>query len=759
MAIIIAFSLLPTGTVAADNCAGIKLGQKIYWDGIPMTSGQIGKLAILQDTPLFSFVDGEVMEAKLLNNGSTYRIYNFKTGYVGVGGGYYVKRDAKVSYKTPSKQKLLDVKCAFPIKNNGSDVPVIPSVNPINLGSQVSNLSTIASRAGMDNEGNAYLYMILHGTPASLAVIDLNTNQVIKVYNLENSTSAWALDVDNDGILWIGGTTDGNLYSYNPNTEQLKDYGNVLDGKSDTSIQGLVVNDQYVYSSTAYGANVVAFNKKTEKKEFILPTDNGKIAKSIAVDPENQNVYVSSGPSADLFKWDLTFKVKSSFITDNYRNESYADNMKWIDGFLAMKFYPSKKAAIYSISSGAFLNEFTVDSKGFSAKDNQTNEFYYTYQAGFYAYNLDSGTIRKTNATLPSKKNALSLDFVQLKDNPSQKVLTGLIDNKGSYYLYNPVTNKLITKTVTLPFQPVDLYTLFSDPEMRYVYANGFMTGGLTQYDPLNNTSIQLSGVNQLESVLFVNGKLYAGAYPSARLMELTPKQSWDQTTVKELISLNQFGQERITALANSNNHLFAGTYSQDTKKGGLLLDYDLNSGQYKVYEDFVTNQSIISLLSDGQYIYGGTSVHANYRVAEFKAKFFRYNPQNPNEKEFIYLPVMASMVMSLIKGPDGEIWGAADGTIFAYNPDSNTFRQVQLLKAISGNFGNANLLVGKDGFIYGTIEGHLFKLNPSDMSYQFLLESGAYQIAQDVNGNLYYRNKDDLYKLPIEDTKILSNK
>jgi streptogramin lyase len=751
MTVIIACYLFPAKAAAKDSCEGIKPGQKILWEGMQMVPGEIGKLTIFQDTPLYSFIDGEAIEGRIVTKGNTYRIYSFKSDYYGVGAGYYVKSDAKVTYKTPTKQKLLDVKCASPSTNSGDiEEPTIPAIQPVNLGPQVYNFSTIASKAGMDNSGNAYLYTVLHGTPTALAVVDLNTNQVKDIFKLESSTSAWALDVDNDGILWIGGTNNTNLYRYDPNTNQLKDYGNTMVNKSDTSIQDLVVTDNYVYGSSAYGADVFAFNKKAGKTEYILPMKNGKYAKSLAVDPNDKNLYVSSGPSADLFHLDLTSKLKTSILSDNYRDDSYIEKMKLIDDLLVVKFYPSKRGNIYSASSGTFLNEFMVDSRGFSQKDNQMNEFYYTYQGSFYGYNLENGTIRKTNTTLPDDNNALSLDFVQLRDNPSQNILTGLIDNDGDYYLYNPVTNELKIKTVTLPAQPVDLYLLFSDPDKRYIFANGYMTGGLTRYDTVSKTSIQYSGVNQLESALFLNDKLYTGVYPKAKLVEVSPNVSWERTNSKELLSLSQFGQDRITALTNNSNHLFAGTYPQYTTKGGLLLDYNLSNGQYQVYEDYVSGQSIITLLQDGPFIYGGTSIFANYKKTVYGAMLFRFDPQNPSEKELINLPVKASMVMSLIKGPDGNIWGAADGTIFSYNPELNTFRTVKLVKAISGNFSNAKLLVGKDGYIFGTIEGHLFKINPADMSYQILLESGAYEIAEDINGTIYYRNKASLYQYPV---------
>ncbi|WP_156324648.1 hypothetical protein [Bacillus sp. FJAT-27245] len=422
------------------------------------------------------------------------------------------------------------------------------------------------------------------------------------------------------------------------------------------------------------------------------------------------------------------------------------------DDLIAVKFYPSKKANLYRLSNGAFIQEFVADSRGFSPKEPEKNEFYYTYDGNFYAYNLGTGEIRNTNARLPRKRTALSLDFIQLKNNPSRNILTGLIDNEGNYFLYNPFSGVTPVRKAILPSQPVNLHTLFSDPDERHIYVNGFMTGGLTKFDSIERKGVQLGGVNQLESGIVMNGKLYGGAYPKARLIEITPNELWDQSSIKELISLDKYSQERITAMAGYNNtHLFAGTYAQDSLKGGLLLDYDVTTGDYKVYEDFITNQSIISLLSDDGYIYGGTSIHSNYQRDQFSAKFFRFNPANPQEKEFFFLPIRSTMVMSLIKGPDGDIWEAADGTIFAYNPYLNKFRSVKVLNAISGRFSNANLLTGKDGFVYGTMEGRLFRINPVDMSVTILLESGAYEIVQDGMGNLYYRNLENLYMIPAE--------
>lgn len=735
-----------------DNpaCKGIVPGQKIKWEDSYLRPGQIGKVYILKDTLLYKASGSRLTASKTLKKGSVYRIYNFKTGLLGVGGGYYVKRDNNIAYKTPSKQKLQAVACA------SGTAPVIPLHNkkPVNLGPQVFNQSTIAAKAGMDSQGNSYLYVILHGTPTSLAVIDLNSNAVIGVYNLVDSTSAWALDIDQTGTLWVAGTNSGTLYSFNPAFKKLFNHGNVLSSTNDTSIQDIHVNDRYVYGVTAYGANVFKYNKQSQKREFILPTQKYKqYAKSVAVDKANKYLYVSSGAKAELVKWDLENNKKVSILPDQYRNETYVEKMKLVDDrYLFLKLYPSKKAGVYDLVKGSLIKEFSSSSRGFSSKLEQTNEIYYSYESKLYAYDVESGTTRNTNALLPKDTEALSLDFVQLKNEPNTKQLVGLVDNKGSYFLFNPDTNEMTLKQFAVPAQPVNLHLLFESPDRKQLYVNGYMSGGLTQFDTEEKKGIQLNGISQLESATFVNGRMYISAYPKARLTEITnPELPWEQRTTKILVRLKDFGQERIPALTSINNHLYAGTYPQYTSQGGVLLDYNLTTSTYEVYEDYIHNQSIISLLPYDGFVYGGTSIHANYQKAQDGAKFFRFNPSKPGQKELISLPLKATMVMSLIKGPDSNIWGAADGTIFSYNPSTKKFRTVKMLNAISGRYGNARLLVGKDGYIYGTLEEHFFKMDPKTMNYAFIQKSGAKEIAQDYAGNIYFRYLSNLYMYPIK--------
>jgi uncharacterized membrane protein len=95
-----------------DSCSGVKYGQKVYWENSELKPGQIGKVQIVKDTILYKLSGSKLIKYKTLKQGSSFRIYNFKSNLLGVGGGYYIVRDAKITYKTPSKQKLQIAVCA-----------------------------------------------------------------------------------------------------------------------------------------------------------------------------------------------------------------------------------------------------------------------------------------------------------------------------------------------------------------------------------------------------------------------------------------------------------------------------------------------------------------------------------------------------------------------------------------------------------------------------------------------------------------------
>ena len=84
---------------------------KVMWGKTELKIGQIGKVTILQDTPLVKIEsNGSLTTVRMLKKGEEYRVYSYKgqnNGLYGVGGSSFVQKNtAKVKYETPSKAKL-----------------------------------------------------------------------------------------------------------------------------------------------------------------------------------------------------------------------------------------------------------------------------------------------------------------------------------------------------------------------------------------------------------------------------------------------------------------------------------------------------------------------------------------------------------------------------------------------------------------------------------------------------------------------------
>jgi hypothetical protein len=100
---------------------------KVLWDGMELKKGQIGKATIIKTTELYKLNGTTKKVVRKLNPGEVYRIYTFLPGKLGLGGGYFIDRDNRVKYQTPSKEKLqaLGVKIIKRTYRNIFDYPQV----------------------------------------------------------------------------------------------------------------------------------------------------------------------------------------------------------------------------------------------------------------------------------------------------------------------------------------------------------------------------------------------------------------------------------------------------------------------------------------------------------------------------------------------------------------------------------------------------------------------------------------------------------
>lgn len=90
-----------------------KQDKEVYWDGLLMKKGQIGKVTIKKPINLWKREGGKLVFARVLAAGVPYRVYRYDEhfgGQYGLGGGYYVTdMEGYIIYQTPSKAKLKEL--------------------------------------------------------------------------------------------------------------------------------------------------------------------------------------------------------------------------------------------------------------------------------------------------------------------------------------------------------------------------------------------------------------------------------------------------------------------------------------------------------------------------------------------------------------------------------------------------------------------------------------------------------------------------
>lgn len=90
-----------------------KPGKKVYWDGLLMKKGQIGKVTVTKPINLWKREGNKLVFERVLKPGEQYRVYRYDNkfgGQFGLGGDHYVTNiKGYIEYKTPSKAKLKEL--------------------------------------------------------------------------------------------------------------------------------------------------------------------------------------------------------------------------------------------------------------------------------------------------------------------------------------------------------------------------------------------------------------------------------------------------------------------------------------------------------------------------------------------------------------------------------------------------------------------------------------------------------------------------
>lgn len=643
---------------------------------------------------------------------------------------------------------VLTLSAGFLFQPAANSAPAFQKIGP-----QISNLNATAAAAAVNKKGDPLMYTLLQGLPAKLIVTNLETGEIVDTETIEGSTAGWSIKALQDEV-WIGTTPGELLFRYDPNSMKLTKAGKAT-AKNGTAIWGLAYStrDRAVYGVSANEGKLFSYTPVKGFKDLGTVAAGKRDAKSVETDDANRQLFIGTGSPAQLVSYDLITAKKQNMLPSTYQSEKQIDSIKVVDGSVFVKLNPQNKILVFDAKTKKLTGEFEATSKGVSPKSPTENAVYFANGTSLYRYDLRSQQAeRVVNNRIPT--SIVSLDFVRFPGS-SEALLTGKVGNADRYFTYKPSNQAYENLYLKLPAQPVEVHKIGAGADGK-IYSSGFLNGKMGTYHAASGKSAVLDAIGQMESMASLNGRLYFGVYPGAKILEYNPSDTWlPGYNPKQVTAFSGNGQERplaASAIPGTSKIVF-GTAPRAGISGGALAIYDAASGSASIRHQIVKDQSVISLAysQNSKKVYAGTSIFGKTNVDKNRTNAVLFALPSGNlmaKPEIIRLPFKhVQFISALAAAKDGRIIGLADGNVFVYTPGKGVTVQRPIVKSVSGYSQTSSLVIGKDGHAYGTVEKTLFKLDMKSYKTS-ILRSGSDQAVTDSAGNVFFHDKKELWKM-----------
>jgi streptogramin lyase len=658
-------------------------------------------------------------------------------------------------YAIPCKVCSLFLSLVASIVIIGLEASIVHAKEIDESGDQIYDLTLSRSVFSKDDKGHPIAYIPLVGNPAKLVIADLQTRKTKKEIPIPGAKGAWAITQSTDGKVWIGTYTNGHVYRYDPQTDVLTDMGN-SPAKS-TVLYGLIPGKNGTVYGGSYGeAKVFAYTKQGNSYDLgsMFPD---MYARDLALDSTNHTLYVGIGAiQANVVRYNLKTGEKKPILPLEYQSNTFADHLSFVANRLMVKLDPAMQEVILDPNTGKpqpvidgiskkRYDSFPIGSQGVSPLAPDGKSVYFSHQFQLYCLDLLTNTyIPVPGASLAN--NVISWGWVTFSepDFPG-KTLVGLVGNyDGRAFRYNPITGAHEEFMLPLPPQPLDLYHITASDDGK-VYTSAYINGSLGIFDTKTGTRKQFPSLGQVEGWTWHRRKLYIGTYPAGKVIVYDPKQAWKtKTNPKVLFSLKEEEQNRPLSLVTYGSNLYVASRPGYGKWGGALTIYNLkDGGKPVVLRNIVVNQTVSTLTVTNKILWAGTSIDGGdaTKPKASAAVLFAFDPVK-QKKIAEYSPLVQGVplrISGLITGPDGMLWGIADGILFQFDPQKKrAIRQTKLVQ--NGETAGTSLVFHPNGHLYITVAGRLFEVDPITWKQrQIRYKTNLYRLAL-VGQDLYMK-------------------
>lgn len=634
---------------------------------------------------------------------------------------------------------------------------------PVSMGAPIQQIAIFESAYGQE-DGRDVMYTTVNGKPAMLNVIDLADNKLLRTFPLPDADSSWAKAVAEDGTLYIAGQSK--VYRYSPQTKELDDLGVAIPGE--TSIWGLITDEQgNLYGGTYPNAKVFKFDPRTETfTDYGTMVEGQGYVRSIAY--ADGIVYTGIGTVGHIVKLNPVTGEKEELPIRDIPGVSSLPFVYGLDArgdylFAYLNGNGTTALIIYDMARGVWLDEVYNGYGGLDVSPEHEGKVYFVQNRKVQAF--DMTTQQVTDTGLAYGTGFRSSGWVRFPNDPElpgETLVTIQFGGKAALFNFESGIQKMLPAVAE--GQPTLIQALEKGPDGK-IYTSGMTSALGGAFDPITRTHSTYP-MGQAESIGSLGNDLYFGIYPKAEIRKLDttkPIQADPSKPNPNPVSLFYMGedQDRPYVQTSGDGKVYFGTIPYYGELGGALVAYDPALNTFDVHRQVVHNQSIVGLAYRDGKVYGSTSIRGGLGIdpTESEAKMFVWDAVSgvklseftPDIPGAVKAPIMIS---GLTFDQDGLLWAAADGILFAVDPETQEVVKSKVIYPGVTDYGMwrpIHLRWGQDGLLYTDLYGKLTVLDPKTMEHEALgINTALFTLGND--GNIYYAQETRMYMIPVSD-------
>ncbi|GAB2693682.1 hypothetical protein ACFQWB_02605 [Paenibacillus thermoaerophilus] len=659
---------------------------------------------------------------------------------------------------------------------------------PTPLGHPVTTAQTVSAAYGVEDGANV-VYTTVSGSASSgncarFNVIDIDNGKRLGSYPLEATSYVPVHHRTADGRVWIGGA--GNLFVYSPASKTVTNLGSPIPGTQ--SIWALTSDESGnvyggIYSSTV-GGRVFRVDAETLEMADLLggrvddgtdPDDDGiaeDYVRSIAyyggrlyagTGTTNGRVWIIDPVTKEKRRIEMPGLPDDAIYAGKYDRLGAVYGLTVVGNKLFAFFNGSFTVHVYDLNKRQWMDKAIANVRGFLAVTPERGGKVYTSKQDKLLWEIDVETLEERPA-MPFDDSIRETAWIEVRnqpDWPGASMVTISID--GRVMLYDPANGRRKALGRLVEGQPNPIQSLETGPDGK-LYMSCYLGILGAQYDPKTETFTTFP-LGQAEGIGFVGDTAYFGVYPKAEIC------AWDMRTPlpaasgpEEIFKLNE-EQDRPFVVTEGGGKLLIGSIPGYSAHGGALAVYDPQASAdrgepvLEVHRHVVNNQSVAGLLWRNGLVYGSTSIHGGLgsKPAAKEAKLFVWDPAT-RKTIHVWTPELdfggaREMISGLTEGPDGLIWAALNGGVFAFDPDTRQVVKAKELYPETGAYGRwrpVHQRWGADGLLYSDLGGKLTVIDPQSLDHRKIADN-VQLFALDRRNRVYAASGSRLWRYDAE--------